>query len=471
MFALSFLAVLPGTAEARGKFAALTVDARNGKIIFDQDSNGLRHPASLTKMMTLYLVFEDLKNKRITMSTPLRVSARAAGMAPSKMGLKPGSTITVQQAIFALIIKSANDVAATVAENLGGSESAFAARMTKTARRIGMSRTTYVNASGLPNPRQITSARDQATLGLRLMRDFPQYYPYFRSTQFVFKGRVIKTHNRLVTRYPGTDGIKTGYINASGFNLVSSVRRGNKRLVGVVLGGRTAGSRDTYMMGMLTRAFPKAVDGKMVAAKAGSAAGIVDPLKAIKVKDAEQAEAQQEQPQPDTAALAAAADSAASDTGDTDEDAAEGQNQGGPKVIEAELAGSMDGSDDAPAAEQPSQVASVQPPVQKALPFQVKKPATQADVDAIAVGTLPAVWAVEIGDFKTRKSASDVVAKLKAKDGTRLAGKDPKTIAVKRNGKTLYRLLVTGYDEMSAKKSCAQVARLGKDCAVLSPNG
>ena len=210
------------------------------KLFFDSDSNGLRHPASLTKMMTLYIIFEELKAKRITLQTPIRVSARAAGMAPSKMGIKPGGASPSSRRSTALVIKSANDVAAAVAENLSGSESAFAKRMTTTARRLGMSRTTYVNASGLPNPRQITTARDQATLGLRLMRDFPQYYPYFRATQFVFHGKVVKTHNRLVQRFQGTDGIKTGYINASGFNLVTSTKRGNKRLVGVVLGGKSA---------------------------------------------------------------------------------------------------------------------------------------------------------------------------------------------------------------------------------------
>lgn len=461
-FLLGLALVLPTVAEARGKFAALAVDARTGKILFDSDSNGLRHPASLTKMMTLYVLFEDLKAKRISLSTPLRVSKRAAGMAPSKLGLKPGSTITVQQAIYALIIKSANDVAATVGENLGGSESAFAQRMTRTARRIGMSRTTYLNASGLPNPRQVTTARDQATLGLRLMRDFPQYYPYFRATKFTFNGRVIKTHNRLLGRFPGTDGIKTGYINASGYNLVSSSRRGDKRLVGVVLGGRTGASRDAYMASMLTKAFPKAANGKTVAAKAGSASGAVDPIKALKKGQAEPAQpVENAEPETDNAALAAVAnDAAAQSTDDGDDETA--ADAGQPKVLQAELSGEM-GSETA--VEPPAEQA---PKAQKNLPFQVKKPATQDDVDAMAVATIPSQWAVEIGDFRTRKSAADVVAKLGAK---KLGGKDSKTIMVKRDGATRYRLLVSGYDEMSAKKSCAQAAKMGKDCAVLSPNG
>jgi D-alanyl-D-alanine carboxypeptidase len=183
-------------AASAAKFSSVVVDARTGALISADDADGRRYPASLTKMMTLYIVFQDLKAGRIKLSTPLKVSRRAASMSPSKLYLKPGSTITVEQAIKALVIKSANDAAATVGENLGrGSEAAFAQRMTRVARSIGMSRTTFKNASGLPNPAQVTTARDMATLGLRLMRDFPQYYPYFRSTSFVYKGRLVNGHN------------------------------------------------------------------------------------------------------------------------------------------------------------------------------------------------------------------------------------------------------------------------------------
>ncbi|MBL8789851.1 MAG: serine hydrolase [Rhizobiales bacterium] len=490
------LAVGLAPVHAAGKFAALTVDARTGKIISESDSNGLRHPASLTKMMTLYIVFEELKAKRITLRTPIRISARAAGMAPSKMGIKPGGSITVQQAIYALIIKSANDVAAAVAENLGGSESAFAKRMTDTARRLGMSRTTYLNASGLPNPRQVTTARDQATLGLRLMRDFPQYYPYFRATQFVFNGKVVKTHNRLVQRYQGTDGIKTGYINASGFNLVTSTKRGNKRLVGVVLGGKSAKSRDAYMMVMLNKAFAKAQDGKTVAAKAGSATGVMDPLKNLAATDEAAADAAQ-----DTQAMAQAASLAAQSgaTDDNDDDEAPGTTAEAPAVpqatpgngkvviksnvpaqpqqttvVQAEMndGGSQIPAQDVSAAPTPGQsTIQKQAGTPQKLPFQVKKLASQADVDAMTVSSVPNNWAVEIGDFKTRSSANAVIAKLKAGDEAQLAGKDSKTFQVKRNGAKLFRLLVSGYDEVSAKQSCARVAMMGKDCAVLSPNG
>ncbi len=416
------------SALAGGKFAAVTVDARTGAILFDNDSNSLRHPASLTKMMTLYIVFQELKAKRITLSTPLRVSRRAAGMAPSKMGLKAGSTITVEQAIKALIIKSANDVAATVAENLGGSESAFASRMTRTARSIGMKRTVYVNASGLPSSRQITTARDQATLGLRLMRDFPQFYPYFRLTSFNFKGRIIRSHNRLVGRFNGTDGIKTGYVNASGYNLVSSTRRGQKRLVGVVLGGRTAARRDAFMMTMLSKAFPKAKDGQTIAAVAGSGAGAIDPLKTLKGQDNE-TQATEQVGTDDSQQLALVA---AQITG-----AGSVEPKSDPKVLEATLDDDEDG--------------------------------TAPDADSMSVASIAPAWAVEIGDFKTKKGAEQIVSELMASDAELMADKQSTMVPLKRKGGTVYRLVVTGYSEMSAKRSCARIAKMGKDCAVLAP--
>jgi len=309
-----------------------------------------------------------------------------------------------------------------------------------------MNRTTYANASGLPNPRQITTAKDQATLGLRLMRDFPQYYPYFRLTSFSFQGRDIRGHNRLVSKFQGTDGIKTGYINASGFNLVSSVRRGDRRLVGVVLGGRTAARRDAYMMQMLTNAFPKAKNGSTIAAVVGSSKGAIDPLKNLTKKaDGSDPTAVPNLNDDDKDGLAAAA----ADAAGTDEEEAEAQGSNNTTVIEA----TMD-DDQAAAPGKPAK-----------LPFAVKKPKTQADVDAMAVSSVSPPWTVEIGDFTTKQSAEQIARKLVAQDI------DSKTVPLQRNGKTIYRLLVSGFDEMAAKRSCAQVAKLGKDCAVLGPQG
>ncbi len=274
-FAALLMLVASGTAEAAGgpKFSAIAVDARTGEVLFSSDPDGKRYPASLTKVMTLYILFGELKAGRMTMATPLKMSKRASGMAPTKLGVPAGKTVSVEDAIKALVTLSANDVAAAIGENISGSEGAFADRMTKTARSLGMSRTTFKNASGLPNPGQMTTARDMATLSLRVQRDFPQYYPYFKLMSFNYKGRVIRTHNRLLGKFDGTDGIKTGYIRASGFNLTSSVRRGDKRIIGVVMGGRTGNARNQYMISMLSKQLPKCKDGKVLAASIkGSAA-------------------------------------------------------------------------------------------------------------------------------------------------------------------------------------------------------
>ncbi len=448
-------------ASANPKFAAIAVDARTGAIIYDSDSNATRHPASLTKMMTLYLVFQDLKAKKITLKTPLKVSARAAGMAPSKMGLKPGSTITVEEAIKALVVKSANDAAATIAENLGGSESAFAARMTKVARSIGMNKTTYANASGLPNPRQITTARDQATLGLRLMRDYPQYYPYFRLTAFNFRGKVIRGHNRLLGSYQGTDGIKTGYINASGFNLVSSVRRGDRRLVGVVLGGTTAARRDAYMMQMLTTAFEKAKEGNTIAALPGSSKGAIDPLKTLKAEDASNADKDPNMvpslDDDDKIGLATAAAEAAQAANET---VIQQQSGKSASVLEATLNADADEDEGEGDSDGGGGLTTL-----NKLPFQVKKAKTQADVDAMTVSSVAPAWAIEVGDFNSKNSAEQVAKKLKA------ASVDSKPVPLTRNGKTIYRLLVSGFDEAAAKNTCAAAIKLGKNCSVLAPQG
>ena len=244
-------------AAAKPKFAAIAVDAKTGKILFSRNADNHRYPASLTKVMTLYVLFQEMKAGRIKKNTRLLVSKFASQQQPSRLGLKPGSWITAENAIKALVTKSANDVAVVVAESIAGNQRAFAERMTRTARYLGMTRTRFRNASGLPDNAQLTTARDMATLGLRIQRDFPRYYRYFKIRKFVYKGRTYHTHNRLLGRYWGTDGIKTGYTRASGYNLTSSVRRGGRHVVGVVMGAKSGRSRNSYMQSMLTRAFKR----------------------------------------------------------------------------------------------------------------------------------------------------------------------------------------------------------------------
>jgi D-alanyl-D-alanine carboxypeptidase len=440
--------------EAKPQFSSVTIDARTGAVLFQDDPDGLRHPASLTKMMTLYVLFQDLKAGRIKRSTQLRVSSRAAGMAPSKLGLRAGSTISVDDAIKALVTKSANDVAATIGENLGGTESNFAGRMTRVAHSIGMSRSTFYNASGLPNPNQYTTARDMGTLGLRLMRDFPQYYPYFRLQAFNFHGRTIRSHNRLVGRFDGTDGIKTGYTAASGYNLVTSTRRGDKRLVGVVLGARSNGSRNTYMMVMLEKMFARAKAGSTVAALAGSNKGVIDPLKTTGAAVVAKIAA----PAPDTNndQLAAAAQEASQGPVDTtgDDDVESTASTAEPKVLQANLA---------PVGED----VSLKKKLPKKLPFEVKS----ASADSTQLTSqLAQTWNIQIGAFPRK---TDAQAKLTALRGTavkELSDKPAFTLAVKSGASTLYRARFGGFDEASAKQACARIAKLGQKCVALSPN-
>ncbi|MDO9707203.1 D-alanyl-D-alanine carboxypeptidase family protein [Paracraurococcus sp. LOR1-02] len=247
----------PALAQIGGeRYAAIVLDARSGNTLIAANPDERRYPASLTKMMTLYMAFEALKDDRIELSTPVPVSYSAASMAPSKLGLTPGMSLTVEEAILALVTKSANDAAAALGELLGGgSEDRFAQMMTLKARSLGMRNTTFRNASGLPDIDQVSTARDMALLGQRLIKDFPDRYTYFSTPHFVFRGRTHWNHNRLLQEYDGADGIKTGYVDDSGFNLVASAQREGVRLVAAVFGGRTGRERDRHMMSLLDQGF------------------------------------------------------------------------------------------------------------------------------------------------------------------------------------------------------------------------
>ena len=248
---------LLATPAARAGYASYVMDMETEQTLHAANADTRNYPASLTKMMTLYMTFEALESGRFSMNQRLPVSQRAEGMTPSKLGLKTGRTIAVKNAISALVTKSANDAAVVLAEAMGETEYKFALKMTRRARKLGMKRTTFRNASGLPNRGQLSTARDMAKLGKALIEDFPQYYDYFSTERFSYKGRTYGNHNNLLDSYRGTDGIKTGYIRASGFNLVASVKRNGRRLIGVVFGGRTARSRDRHMVKLLDKGFRK----------------------------------------------------------------------------------------------------------------------------------------------------------------------------------------------------------------------
>jgi len=259
-------AALLATQPAQAGYASFVMDAQSGEVFHARNADTRNFPASLTKIMTLFMVFEALETGRLKLDQALPVSRRAAGQAPSKLGLKIGQTITVEDAIGALSVKSANDVATVVAEAIGGTEIKFAQMMTKRAREIGMRRTTFKNASGLPNRGQLSTARDMAILGKTMLDRFPNQYDHFSDLTFEYGKRTYSNHNKLLKTYEGMDGIKTGYIRASGFNLVASAERNGVRLIGVVFGGKTGQSRDTHMASLLNRSWGRAQSNSTFAA-------------------------------------------------------------------------------------------------------------------------------------------------------------------------------------------------------------
>ncbi len=250
--------------EQSPRYASIVVNSETGAVIFEDNADKPRYPASLTKMMTVYLAFEAIKAGRIKLEDRVEVSSFAASQPALKLGLQAGESISIKKLIESIVVRSANDSAVTLAEAIGGSESRFASIMTKRARDLGMSKTTFRNASGLPDPEQITTASDLAKLGMALRRDFPEYYHLFKTDEFTWKGKSYLSHNRVTRNYPGADGLKTGFVRASGFNLATSVNRDGYKIVAVVMGGATAKARDIHMMSLLDKSLMKlaTMDGK-----------------------------------------------------------------------------------------------------------------------------------------------------------------------------------------------------------------
>lgn len=268
---------------------SIVIDVETGKVLSAANADAITYPASLTKMMTLYLTFEALNAGRLRPDQYLPVSYEAASRSPTKLGLRPGESIAVQDLILGLVTRSANDAASVLAEGLAGNEPVFAEQMTRMAGQLGMTSTVYRNASGLPDPDQYTTARDEAQLALALYRDFPREYRYFSTRQFYFRGKIIHNHNHLLDWYEGADGIKTGYIGASGFNLAASAVRNGHRLIGVIMGGPSAGTRDREMAALLDQGFNEVGAGAIVVAR--HEAPLAAPTPAV-------VEAEQPQPTP-----------------------------------------------------------------------------------------------------------------------------------------------------------------------------
>ncbi len=434
-------------------YAAMVVDGNSGRVLHATHENELRHPASVTKVMTLYMLFEQLEKGAFSLDDEIEISSHAASMAPSKLGLRPGSTIRVEDAIKAIVTKSANDIAAAVAEAVGGTEDRFAQLMTAKAQSLGMTRTFYANASGLPDARQVTTANDLIILGRSIQERFPRYYAYFSTHQFTFRGHTMGNHNHLLDQVEGMDGIKTGYTNASGFNLLSSVKRGNRRIFSVVLGGKSAAGRDRIMANLIEEHLDSASPNKTaVAAKAEPAAEAKPvPMAAAYAPPA---------PAPSIAALA---------------------DKPKPAVIANQARAMDDRTATIPAAKasdgstrqatasanSASQVTPGGSRKAAAPAIQARAPEKQATQIAKVEPSRPAAaksgTMIQVGATDAADKANDLLAKARSKAPT-LSGATPFTEKVKKGSETIYRARFAGLTETRAEAACKSLKRSGLSC-------
>ena len=437
-------------------FASMVVDAKTGRTLHGENEDAPRHPASVTKVMTLYLLFEQLERGQMSLETPLQVSHNAARQAPSKLGLRPGSTIQVQDAIGALVTKSANDVAVVVAENLAGSEEAFAERMTRKARALGMHRTVYRNASGLPNPQQTTTARDLTILARAIQERFPRHYRNFQARIFTFAGQAYRNHNKLLGRVEGVDGIKTGFTNKSGFNLMTSARNDDRHIVAVVLGGRSGGSRDQIMAGLVNTYLPRAYAGARTAPMIADNGDRPRPAVVAEVSE-------REVDVETTASTSGRAEAGApldlnamrpASAGPTTTPSA--LRPSAPKLPAAVQAYAPQATE-APA--RPTQAAAQAEP-RRAEPHQAA-PRAQPQRDLAR----PTPWVIQLGAMDDEGKAKSMLAEARSRSGRALAHAAPFTERVSREGSTLYRARFSGFMEADdAQEACRSLKKSGFSC-------
>jgi D-alanyl-D-alanine carboxypeptidase len=471
--------------------ASIVVDGNTGQVLQASNPDAPRHPASLTKIMTLYMLFERLDAGKIKLDTPLKVSEHASDQDPTKLDLKPGQTIPVEDAIKGVVTRSANDAAVVIAESLGGSEDEFAKQMTQKAHALGMSRTTYVNASGLPDDDQITTARDQALLGRAIQDRFPRYYKYFSLPAFVYHGVAIRNHDHLLGQVDGVDGIKTGFTRASGFNLVTSVHRDGRYVVAVVLGGRSAFQRDAHMRELLGEHIKEASLQRTAPVIAEQAAPHDEPQPAALTK----------------AAMVSRADPAPTATVSTR--AATGSNDPIQPLLVKTVSYRIAAAPPAPLAPMPALVtapapqpeartvvasADTVPPVTIAAvksdpinPEPVKPDRAKPDVaNSDVVTALPATpeptkaepakseppaqlharggWLIQIGAYPGEDEAKQHLSAARSKVHDKLAAADPFTERVLKGDKALYRARFAGFDKATADATCKQLKRNDFDC-------
>lgn len=441
------LLLLASSAQANPRYAAIVIDSDSGAVLHSANADATRYPASLTKMMTLYLAFEAVEQGRLHLDQELAVSAHAASMPASKLGLRAGETIPLSVAIQALIIRSANDVAVVVAEALGGTESAFAEQMTAKARSMGMEKTFFRNASGLPDALQTSTARELATLSVRLMNDYPQYYHYFANSSFSYRGQTINGHNRLLSNYPGADGLKTGFIRASGFNVATSAVRDGRRIVAVVMGGFTAQSRDDHMMALLDRGFMRASlnDSQGWVAETTTAT----PMEALVASVG--------------GSTAASPSSEAGMTSETT--TAMGDLQTTTNSEPLQLIAALDAR---PRSATPASVAP--DPQAPATTYAAAEDPILAMLSS-SPGLENGGWAVQVGAFQNfdqaRELASHAANYLPAERPlSRVA-----VTEVEASDRRFYRARLVDLQEMQARETCYRLSQNGMDCQVVNPGG
>lgn len=483
-----------GPVVAGGRHASMAIDANTGAVLHEQAADEPRYPASLTKMMTLYIVFEQMEQGRLTRDTRIRISEDAAGASPSKLGLREGADIALADAMRAIIVKSANDISVAVAEHIAGTEEKFAQLMTRKARQLGMTRTTFRNAHGLPDPGQRTTARDMLTLALRLNDDFPQHYRLFSTRAFSFNGVSMRNHNTMLATYEGMDGIKTGYTSASGFNLVASVRRDGRHVVAAVLGGSSAAARNVYMRAILDRALRRAAtertrekaprpalvarerrQGRPVAE--APAPKLVEPVRPVvrKAEAVRTAAAPQliEPPRRATVKPVAA----------TPRAGAEAQSAPGPvshwsapvrapSSLQVQAERLERGRDPAPPAEPPGRVTAFAAPGLTA-PSRIAGPpqpgppsAPVADSGGGAAIAIPGV-AIQVGAYASEAEAQKFLAVVRGKAPDHLAGARMRTQAVASGERKLWRARFVGLDERRAAAACSDLRRQQLECLVV----
>jgi len=489
---------LASPAGANDNHAALLIDANSGRVLYQSAADAPRHPASLAKLMTLYLVFERIEQGKLDYQSKLKISAFASAAAPSKLDLEPGEEIPVIDAIKALVTKSANDVAVALAEHLAGSEERFARLMTEKAHQIGMTATIFRNASGLPDEAQVTTARDMATLALRLMDEFPRHYRLFATHTFTYKGETYRNHNSLLFHYQGTDGLKTGYTRASGFNLVASVRRGRKHVLGVVFGGATAAARNTSMRALLniglSKGSPEVTRKPVVVARQPAAEG---KLALLPPRPQPLSERREQALAPSPAALPAPAPQAATSSriemaqvrpvriGHDPTPETGGAALGQPTTIEALIARTQSQAAPGEAADAEPPPAASQRPIVGDRPMLLAEPrlvrgtppstldqqaATMAGGRSAATPLAPAAGvAIQIGAYSSADEAQRRLAWVRKRATAVIGTRTALTQPVTQGDKVFYRARFAGFDGAGATFACKELRALKVDCLVLKP--